>query len=188
MKNRNLWSSQFKVNIRALVSVLALAFLIVFVYVSSYIPFHNIVHKQIEAYNPAVQTAMHYGYIQPQVVDGFSEQPIEGAAVVIPETGQRFVTSEDGLTALIKLPIREDAHFAEISPKPWGEVTLIIYKEGYVEYVLFHTHVWEDQTRKGPTILLFPQVEGENQEPFSVVEGPHRLWVKDLIEKYRPDK
>jgi hypothetical protein len=188
MKNRNIWSSQFKVNIRALVSILALACFIVIVYVISFIPFDQFVHKQIDAFSPAVQTIRHYGYIQPQVLDGFSQQPIEGAAVVIPETGQLFVTSEDGLTALIKVPIQEDAHFSEISPKPWGEVTLIIYKEGYVEYVLFHAHGWENQTRKGPKILLFPKVEGEDQEPFSVVEGPHRLWVRDLIEKYRPDR
>lgn len=167
---------------------LTLAVIIVSLYVGSFFLYENIISAQIQAFSPSNQESRHYGYIQPQVVDGFSEEPIEGASVVIPETGQRFVTAKDGLTAIIKVPIKEDVHFAEISPKPWSEITLITYKEGYVEYVLFHTHVWEDQTRKGPRIMLFPQVEGEKHEPFSVVEGPHRLWVKELVEKYRPNK
>jgi hypothetical protein len=120
------------------------------------------------------------------VVDGFSEDPIEGAAVVIPETGQKFVTSKDGLTAVIKIPVEEDEHFEDISPKPWGEITVIVYKEGYIEYVLLNTHVWENQSRKGPKILLFPEVQGERNEPFAVTEGPQRIWVKNLVEKFRP--
>lgn len=174
--------------IKALISILALTIVMVSLYVVSFIPFEHIVNRQIQAFNPSNQGMRHFGYIQPQVVDGFSEEPIEGASVVIPETDQQFITAQDGMTAIIKVPIWEDVHFAEISPKPWSEITLIIYKEGYVEYVLFHTHVWEDQTRQGPRIMLFPQVEGEKHEPFSLVEGPHRLWVKELVEKYRPGK
>src|SRR5690554_4200749 len=101
MKNRNLWSSHFKVNIQALVSILALAFFMVFVYVSSYIPYKKVVGKQIDAdaFGREMQVgARHFGYIQPKVVDGFSEEPIKDAVVVIPEMGQRFITSDDGLT------------------------------------------------------------------------------------------
>jgi len=167
-------------------TIIALAAVMVFLYVGSYIGFDYMVNKQTKVFNPSGGTARHYGYIQPQVIDGFSEEPIEGAVIVIPETNQQFITAKDGLTAVIKVPIEEDVHFAEISPKPWSEITLIVYKEGYVEYVLFHTHVWENQTRNGPKIMLFPQVKGEKHEPFSVIESPHRLWVKELVEKYRP--
>ena len=167
--------------IQALISILALAFAMVLLYIGSFIPYDSIVSRQIQAFQAAEQDSRHYGYLQPQVVDGFSEEPLAGAVIVVPETGNRFVTSEDGRTAVIQVPIREDEHFAKISAKPWSEITLIVYKEGYLEYVLFHTHVWENQTRKGPKILLFPRVEGEEQEPFSVVEGPHRLWVRDLV-------
>ena len=166
--------------------VLVLAAVMVFLYIGSFISFEYMAARQIQAFNPSSSPARHFGYIQPQVIDGFSEEPIEGAVVVIPETDQQFVTAEDGLTAVIKVPIKEDLHFADISPKPWSEITLIVYKKDYVEYVLFHTHVWEGQTSKGPKIMIFPQPEGEKHEPFSVVEGPHRIWVKELVEKYRP--
>lgn len=185
---RQPWHKQLKEKIKPLVSILVLTIVIVSLYVSSYIPFNLYVSKQIEAFN-AIETGQgthYFGYIQPQVVDGFSEEPIEGAMVVIPETGQKFVTSKDGLTAVIKIPIEEDEHFKGIAPKPWGEATVIVYKEGYIEYVLLNTHVWENQSRKGPKILLFPVVQGERNEPFAVVEGPHRIWVHDLVEKFRP--
>ncbi|MGI6570249.1 MAG: hypothetical protein ACOX27_04185 [Caldicoprobacterales bacterium] len=185
-KSGTLWKSRISASFQALISILALAFAMVLLYIGSFIPYDSIVSRQIQAFQAAEQASRHYGYLQPQVVDGFSEEPLAGAVIVVPETGNRFVTSEDGRTAVIQVPIREDEHFAKISAKPWSEITLIVYKEGYLEYVLFHTHVWENQTRKGPKILLFPRVEGEEQEPFSVVEGPHRLWVRDLVEKYRP--
>ncbi|MBE3101448.1 MAG: hypothetical protein IMZ47_04160 [Firmicutes bacterium] len=177
-----------KQQMKSLVSILIITLIIVALYSSSYIPYDSYISKQIEAFNSIETTPDdgHYGYMQPQVVDGFSEEPIEGATVVIPETGQKFVTSKDGLTALIQVPVLDDKHFADISPKPWGEVTLIVYKKGYIEYVLFYTHVWESQTRKGPKVLLFPEVEGDRNEPFAIVEGPHRLWVNELVEKYRP--
>jgi len=128
----------------------------------------------------------HYGYIQPQVVDGFTEAPIEGAAVVIPELGKKFKTDAQGLTPVIRVPIIEDAHYKEIFPKTWGEITLIVYKEGYIDYVLFHTHVWENQSRKGPKILLFPESRSQSSDPMAIVEAPHRLWVKQLVEKFKP--
>jgi hypothetical protein len=180
--------AKFSEKTKPLVSILVMVIVIVSLYVSSYIPFNQYLSKQIEAFNAIESGSGHqyYGYIQPQVVDGFSEEPIEGAAVVIPEISQRFETAKDGYTAMIRVPIEEDQHFEDIAPKPWGEITIIVYKDGYIEYVLFNTHVWESQTRKGPKIMLFPEVEGDKNEPFTVVEGPHRIWVKELVDKFRP--
>ncbi len=126
------------------------------------------------------------GYIRPQVVNGFDETPIEGAIVVIPETNESYITDEAGFTPEIKITITPDAHFQRINPKNWGEVTLIVYKEGYIEYVLLHTNVWEGQNRKGPKILLFPKKSKQLDQPMSIVEGPNQLWINSLVEKYRP--
>jgi hypothetical protein len=181
-------NAKFKEKIKPQLSILVMTVVIISLCVSGYVTFNQYISKQNRTLT-TIETAKspsYFGYIQPQVVDGFTEDPLEGATVVIPEIRQSFVTSGDGLTAIIKIPIKEDAHYAEIAPKPWSEITLIIYKEGYIEYVLFHTHVWENQTRKGPKILLFPKVEGEENEPFSVVEGPHRIWVKELVDKFKP--
>lgn len=127
-----------------------------------------------------------FGYIKPQVVDGFSEEPIEGAIVVIPEINKNYKTDEKGHTPDIKIDVSPDPHYKSINPKNWGEITLIIYKEGYIEYVLLHLNVWEDQNRQGPKILLFPRDSKELDQPMSIVEGPNQIWINSLVEKYRP--
>ncbi|NLA84126.1 MAG: carboxypeptidase-like regulatory domain-containing protein [Clostridiales bacterium] len=151
-------------------------------------PLKEFISMQIEAFNPAdtQKDKEHYTSIRPRVIDGFSEMPIEGAVVVIPELNQSYFTSEDGLTERIELPVLKDKNFEKIAPKPYGEITLIVYKEGYVEYILLHTQVWETINREGPEILLFPRVQDGYNETFTVVENPHRIWVQDLVEKFRP--
>jgi hypothetical protein len=70
--------------------------------------------------------------------------------------------------------------------KQWGEITLIVYKEGFVPYALFYLQVIGGQTREGVKILLFEEGQTESAQPFSIIEGPNRVWVDALVEMYRP--
>ena len=164
---------------------------------SGYINENQYINKQLEVFRHIGQqpkedkylsasSSYTFGSIQPQVVDGFSEEPIEGATVVIPEINQSYKTDEKGYTPNIRINISIDSHFKSIHPKTWGETTLIVYKEGYIEYVLLHLNVWEGQNRQGPKILLFPQNSQQLDQPMSIVEGPNQLWINSLVEKYRP--
>lgn len=126
----------------------------------------------------------HRGSMQIEIADGQTEEPIAGATIVIPETKGTYVTGENGKTDVIALPLLEDDRFDKILTKPWGEVTLIIYKEGYTPYVLFYAQVWENQSRAGPKLYIFK--DDGSSDPFSVIEGPQRLWVNELVEKYQP--
>ncbi len=172
--------------IKSLITIFVIMVIIIGLAINDYLPYGEYSHHQIETFAKINDTQpVHFGYIQPQVVDGFSERPIEGAKIVIPELDKKFITNAEGFTINIKVPIIEDTHYKDICPKPWGEVTLIVYKEGYTDYVLFHTHIWESQARKGPKILLFPNPSGEKDQPMSIVESPHRLWTTELVEKYR---
>ena len=121
------------------------------------------------------------------VVEGFTETPIEGALVVVIETGESYSTDANGLTDVMEVPFIRDKRYDDILSKPWGEVSLIIYKDGYIPYALFYLQVLEDETREGVKILLFENDTTQNTEPFSIIEGPNRVWVDALIEKYRPD-
>jgi hypothetical protein len=164
-----------------------LVVVVVTLYTAGYIPYDRHVLDQTAVFSTQTGTApLHFGHIEPMVKDGFTETPLEGAVIVIPETGQRFYTGADGRTASIRISIPFDSRFEKTLPKPWGEVTLLVYLEGYIDYALFSVHVWENQARKGPVILLFPEVPGSASEPFVIVEGPHRMWVTGLLDKYRP--
>lgn len=120
------------------------------------------------------------------VVEGYTETPIDGASVVVVETGKVYQTAEDGMTAQIDVPVIRDSRFDSIMQKPWGEITLIVYKEGFVPYALFYLQVLGGQTREGVKILLFEEGQTESAEPFSIIEGPNRVWVDALVEMYRP--
>mgnify|MGYP001062008698 CR=1 FL=1 len=121
------------------------------------------------------------------VEDGNTEEPLGNACVAIPETGGVYYTDQNGKTNTIRVPIIEDTEYRDIVPKPWGEITLLVYKQGYVDCAIFHVSVFENQVRNGPTVLLFPVSAGESNQPFTLTEGPHRLWVNQLLDKYRPD-
>lgn len=121
------------------------------------------------------------------VEDGPSQKPLENACVVIPETSGCYYTDANGKTETIKVPIMEDGSYGGILPKPWGEITLLVYKQGYVGCAIFHVNVYENQTRSGPTVLLFPVTPDVGDQPFTLTEAPNRIWVNELLKKFKPE-
>jgi hypothetical protein len=126
-----------------------------------------------------------FGSVEFVVVDGFSEEPLKQAKVVIIETGEIYYTDEFGKTPKVLVPIIRDRRYDKIIPKPWGEISVIIYKEEYLEYALFYLQVFEGETREGIKILMFKQEDASSANPFSIIEGPNRLWVNELINIYQ---
>ncbi|MGI6176474.1 MAG: hypothetical protein ACOYJC_10045 [Christensenellales bacterium] len=122
-----------------------------------------------------------------EVYDGNSGQPLPGVQVVVPETNTCYTTDTAGKTEPISVPVILDTHYADMLPMPWGEITLIAYSDGYIPYALFYVQVWENETRQGPRIYLFPENQAGSKEPFSIIEGPQRLWVNRIVDQYRPD-
>ncbi len=121
-----------------------------------------------------------------RVLEGYNETPIADAQVVVLETGQTYKTDQDGMTEKISVPVVRDTRYDSILEKPWGEVSLIVYKDGFMPYALFYLQVIGGQTREGVKILLFEQGSTDSKEPFSIIEGPNRAWVNQLVEMYRP--
>ena len=120
------------------------------------------------------------------VVEGYTDTPVMGAKVVVLETGKTYATDEGGNTGIIEVPVVRDTRFDDIIPKPWGEVSLIVYKDGFLPYALFYLQVVGGETRSGVKILLFENNSTGNSEPFSIIEGPNRLWVDELVKRYQP--
>ena len=97
---------------------------------------------------------------------------------------QLFCNHQAYFQYLLEMCIRD--RYKGILAMPWGEITLLAYKESYVPYALFHTQVWENEARQGPKLLMFPQDATDSEQPFSIVEGPPRLWVNGLLDQFRP--
>lgn len=121
------------------------------------------------------------------VAEGYTDDPVTGARVVILETGKTYTTDAQGNTGIIEVPVIRDTRFDKIIPKPWGEVSLVVYKEGFLPYALFYLQVAGGQTRNGVKVLLFESNSTGNSEPFSIIEGPNRAWVDELVHKFQPE-
>lgn len=126
------------------------------------------------------------GKIKIEVVDGFTDTPICGATVVIPEINQSFITDENGLTPLITVPVKIDSRFNQILPQDWGGLSVLVYCDGYTDYALFYTHIKEGEERDAVRIYLFEDGSTGSSQPFSIIEGPERQWVQKMLDKYRP--
>ncbi|NLB61345.1 MAG: carboxypeptidase-like regulatory domain-containing protein [Clostridiales bacterium] len=124
-----------------------------------------------------------FGLMRVTVRDGFSDEPIEGAIVVIPETNQQYVTDKEGKTELIQVPLIRDKHHSKLLKQDYGLTTVLVYCDGYVPYALFFTHVENGTMRNGPNVWLFP----EPGDPFVIIEAPKGDWCNELIEMYRPE-
>ena len=103
-----------------------------------------------------------------QVVDGRTEAPLAGAAVVI--------------AVPRALRVRMGAEQA-----PWREVTVLAYCDGYYPYALFHVALYPDRARSGPRVYLFPDDGSMDGTPFVLIEAPEADWARALIEQYRPE-
>lgn len=126
------------------------------------------------------------GTLQVQVVNGWTNAPLKGATVVIPEISKSYTTDSEGKTPVITVPIIEDDVYKNILEKTWGEITLLVYNDGYIPYALFHVMVTANENRNGPTIMLFETGSTSSSEPFCIIEGPEKTWANQLINKYTP--
>ncbi|MGI6160875.1 MAG: hypothetical protein ACOYJD_02485 [Christensenellales bacterium] len=136
---------------------------------------------------PVSGSASESATVNVQVVDGKTLTPLEGARVVIIETGEEYFTAKDGYTGVITVPVIRDSRFDKAVAQPWGEINMIIFMDGYLPYALFHAMVFPGQLRQGPQILLFTEKDAPSAMPFTIVEAPHKQWVNALIEKYSKD-
>ncbi len=134
----------------------------------------------------AFSTSSDTAYFSIKVVEGYSEAPLANAQVVVVETGKVYTTDANGMTEVIPVPAVRDERYDKVLPKPWAEVSVIIYKDGYVPYALFYLQVMAGETREGVKILLFEEGSSDSSEPFSIIEGPNRAWVDALVEQYDP--
>lgn len=126
------------------------------------------------------------GRLQVTVLDGFTDEPVKGAQVVIPEIDECLMTDEEGRTPEIDVPVIKDAHYETLSPAAYGRITILVYCEGYVPYALFYVHTREGELRRGPTTYLFKPDSAQSIPVISIIEGPDQDWAEKVVEKYRP--
>jgi len=121
-------------------------------------------------------------YLKITVLDIRTHEPLENATVCIPETGIYYTTDKFGRTPTIDVPYLKNGQYDNIKERNWGDITILAYKQGYVDYLVFYIMVTKDKTRH-VTLTLAPYTEGS--QPYIIIESPDDQWAKDIINKYK---
>ena len=118
------------------------------------------------------------------ILDIEDNKPVYNACICIPEANAYFYTDNNGNTPLMEVPVLPNEYYNKTLKRNFGEITVLIYKEGYIDYILLNFTVKENEVRQGVKLLLYKK-ENSEQDFISIVETPDNNWIKSLIEKYR---
>lgn len=135
-----------------------------------------------EIYSSPAWSSNDYGYLKITVIDLITREPIPDATVCVIESGQYYTTDKYGNTPTIQAPILINHNFDNVLKRPWGDISILVYKEGYVDYLVFYIMLEKDATRR-LTITLYPYDAGA--EPYLLIESPNEEWAKEIIKKYK---
>lgn len=125
-----------------------------------------------------------YGSIRVSVLDGFTDEPIPGACVIIPETGARYTSGADGSTPVIELPVLADSEYDRLLRSEKGRATVIVYSEGRTPCLMLYVRIEEGRCRS-LTARMFP--DDGSIAAFPVIESPDAGWCAELTEEYAPE-
>lgn len=117
-------------------------------------------------------------------VDIADNKPIHDACVCIPQLNAYFYTDNKGCTPLIDVPVIPDNYYDNIYTRNFGEIMVIVYKEGYADYILLNLNIRENEMRQDIKLYLYKK-ESTQRQFVSIVETPDENWIKNVIEKYR---
>ena len=118
------------------------------------------------------------------VVDIENNNSIYKACVCIPEANVYYYTDNNGNTPLIEIPVIYNSYYDNLCCRDFGEISVIVYKEGYVDFIMLNLVVKENQTRDNIKLLMYKK-DAYSPNYTSIVETPDNDWIQNLIDKYK---
>ena len=115
------------------------------------------------------------------VLEAGSLNPIDNATVCVIETKKYYQTNSHGSTNKLSAPILNSSPLNNSLVQNWGEITLLVYKPGYADTIVFNTAIFVDKIRIGIVVFLNPIINSEDNKPTIISETPNEAWVKELI-------
>ena len=122
-----------------------------------------------------------FGELAVCVRDGFSDVPVPGARVCLPEADLSCVTDAQGRTPAMRVPVLPDSEYERLLPSGQGRVTVIVTAEGFTPCLLLYVRITKDLKRE-LEVLMFP-ADG-SLSVFPVIEAPDEGWCRELVKKY----
>ena len=118
-----------------------------------------------------------------RVLEGFTGEPVTGAAVTVPEAGLTCLTGTDGMTDGMPVPVIPDAEYEALLPSGTGRATVLVTAPGFTPCLLLYARTEPNEART-VELLLFP--DDGSLPVFTMVESPDNDWCLRLAQKYAP--
>lgn len=126
-----------------------------------------------------------WGQMQATVRDGRDGSPLADAEVVVVETGQRMRTDKDGKAPVIRVPMIRDPRYEPIIAELHGQLTLVVYKNGYRDGVEFGIRIHENMISE-PTVFMLKITDLDRRiEPHDHHQPFHHIWLLELTNQFR---
>ena len=125
------------------------------------------------------------GRVQIKVLEANTLTPIDNATVCIIETRHYETTNKYGKTNLITVPILRNNNFDLSLTRNWGELTILVYKNGYSDNISFYNSIIPNTTRIDLIIYLSPITSSSDLSPTISVEEPNNNYIQRLIKLYK---
>ena len=120
-----------------------------------------------------------------RVIDGRSQQPLQGAEVVILETEQRVTTGRDGYTQWVDAPVFRNPRLRPLVAEIHGQLGVIAYKNGYRDSIHMGIRMHEG-TQSETTVWMYKIGPGDDRIEPVLYEVPyHHLWLVELADRFR---
>ena len=160
-----------------------LSFLLLLNIISSFYLFYNLGQNSASKQINAISNQS--GRIQIEVLDDLSGKPIDMASVCIIETRHYEKTDKYGKTGFIEVPILKNNNFDISLERPYGEFTILVYKDGYADNISFYNLIKPNTTKIGIKIRLRTIINAEDEFTTISVNPPDQHWSDALIKLYK---
>ncbi len=125
------------------------------------------------------------GELYPLVVNAYTLEPVQNAHVIVPGIADE-ITGADGRAVLEHIPVRIQRTYDTAVSRDWGELTLLVYAQGYLPNAIFCVQVYAGESRSEVKIYMFPEDE-QDREYTVIVQPPPDEWTQTLLNEYAPD-
>lgn len=126
-----------------------------------------------------------YGHLSLYVIDAYTLRPLADAVIVLPESGITGKTNARGMALISSIPVDTDAAFNRLTGAEYGEITMLIYAEGYLPCVWLKVHMFPSRIRSGSTVYMFP-VGSEEVKVTVFTEAPDEEMMLEFLRRHRP--
>ncbi len=125
-----------------------------------------------------VSTKTQFANVIIQVKNKQTNNPINNASICILNTRQYYYTNKNGYSESISIPL-----FDEYKVEDYYIYNLLIYKNGYNDYIYYGLKVKPNQKRADIVISLIPIINLQDIETTLFFEPPYPKTIETIIKE-----